>query len=165
MKLHEAQVAGTCHVLYHTVLMSLCSVARSNCRAGRRLVALVPRGLGLWLPEEPGGGSGPGEQSHAAIPGGAQEELHDLTYPHEIPVYARMHTPNYRQGQSLAAPCHYISFCTCVVIYSGFYARGRKKMMHIALKMLRSKWLNGAVMFSVLSVKPYFKKCYGYVWS
>lgn len=147
------------------VLLSLLRVAHSNCRAGWRLSTLVPRGLGLWLPEEPGGGSGPGEQSHAAVPGGAQEELHDLKSPMRF-LFTRVCTPNYRQGQSPAAPCHYISFLyACGYLFWLLHKRTKKKMMHIALQMLRSKWLNGAVMFSVLFVKPYFKNCSGYVWS
>lgn len=60
-------------------LLSLCSVTHSERRAGWSLFTLVPCWLSLWLPEEPDSRSGSCEQSYAAVPGGAQEELHDLT--------------------------------------------------------------------------------------
>lgn len=45
----------------------------SHSRPGRGLGPHVPGGLGLQ------GGAGPAQQGHAAVPGGTEEEQHDLT--------------------------------------------------------------------------------------
>ncbi len=63
-------------------LFSFSCHSLSDRRAGRRNCPHVSRRIGLWLsePERESGAAGPREQSHSTVPGGAEEELHDLTH-------------------------------------------------------------------------------------
>ncbi len=78
--------AEMCSVLmWMASKVTLCSLSCHSLsvrRAGRRNCPHVSRRIGLWLsePERESGAAGPREQSHSTVPGGAEEELHDLTH-------------------------------------------------------------------------------------